>query len=111
VERLNDISEEDCKLEGIEIYNTFVDDDTNKPTNYYQLHKSKKEKKSDWDYFFNYVAFGTHNSWTEESRATITVFISHNIKIAYQTLFDSINGKGKYATNPLVYVYEYKRYD
>lgn len=103
VERLNEISGNDCRAEGIEVYDSFVNQSTNEDIPYYQLYKPKNEKKSDWDYFFGYVAYCKHFIYNTP--------MSHDIKIAYQTLFDSINGKGAYAKNPLVYVYEYRRYD
>jgi len=103
VEGLNDISEEDCKLEGIEAYDYYMDYVRNKNIPYYKLYKPKNEKKSNADYFKNYVAYCKHEIYD--------TYMSHDIKTAYQTLFDSINGKGKYDTNPLVYVYEYAKYD
>jgi len=103
VEYLNEISEEDCKLEGIEAYDYLSLDAPNKDVYYYKLYKPKKEKKSNAEYFKNYVAYRKHLIYH--------TYMSHDIKVAYQTLFDSINGKGTYATNPLVYVYTYRRHD
>lgn len=103
VEYLNEISENDCKAEGIEIYDSFVNEYTKENIPYYQLHKPKNEKKSNADYFMGYVAYCKHEIYD--------TCMTHDIKTAYQTLFDSINGKGTYAKNPLVYVYEYRRYD
>lgn len=103
VERLNDINEEDCKLEGIEAYDYLSLDTPNKDIPYYELHKPSNEKKSDFHYFSDYVGFRVHYM--------CGTYMNHDIKVAYKTLFDSINGKGTYATNPLVYVYTYRRYD
>jgi hypothetical protein len=97
VERLNDISENDCRLEGIEAYDYYMA----KKTPYRKLYKPKNEKKSNDDYFMGYVDYCRYEIYG--------TCLSHDIKIAYQTLFDSINGKGKYATNPLVYVYTYQK--
>jgi len=108
VEGLNDISEEDCKLEGIEAYD-YLKNDSGTLVPYYKLYVPKSEKAGNFAYFFGCVSNYIKHPNCEPFCDNIS--ISPDIKTAYQTLFDSINGKGKYDTNPLVYVYEYAKYD
>lgn len=75
VERLQDISDEDCMKEGI--YGV-IDTERRKITSYY---------------FPN------------------SPFVFHTQREAYAFLIDKVNGKGTWASNPMVYVYDFELLD
>lgn len=79
IERLQDISEEDCLAEGIdEIYDTNVDD--------------PKE-------FYGYAYL--------PDASPCLVHCYCEAKEAYAALIDKLSGKGTWASNPFVFVYEF----
>lgn len=84
LERLQDISDEDCLREGILIEN----------------------HRSDYKYGFYTGSYmktrgrqGTRSVWYKTPRA------------AFAALIDKVSGKGTWESNPLVFAYEYKRID
>ena len=84
VERLQDISEEDCLAEGIYEY------DDNDCTGNYKAYTIKKQNIQDG------------------------IFIHDKFNSAYEAfewLWSSINGKGAWEENPYVFVYEFERVD
>lgn len=87
VERLQDISDEDCLKEGIE---WLPDGARLKPYAFYDttIHiKNDKEEGYGW-----YVDFDTPRE-------------------AYAALIDRLNGKGTWASNPIVWVYDFELVD
>lgn len=88
VERLQDISDEDCIKEGVEIMESYAirADGTKKTLNYYRL------------------------AYRCKSGRVLTLSGS-TPREAYAALIDRISGKGVWETNPYVFVYDFELVD
>ena len=84
LERLQDISDEDCLREGIQIENNRSDYKYGFYTGSYMKTRGRQ---------------GTRSVWYKTPRE------------AYADLIDRVSGKGTWYSNPLVFAYEYKRID
>lgn len=84
LERLQDISDEDCLREGILIENNRSDYKYGFYTGSYMKTRGRQ---------------GTRSVWYKTPRK------------AYADLIDKVSGKGTWNSNPLVFAYEYKRID
>ena len=90
IERLQDISEEDCLQEGI-----FRSD-----TKYTQwgVASLRGEGKSGTTYGYSVLGYGTWHLFP-------------SVKKAYASLIDCISGKGTWESNPYVFVYDFELID
>lgn len=85
VERLRDISDEDCIKEGVEIMESYAirDDGTKKTLNYYRLAYRCKSGK-------------------------VLTLSGSTAREVYAALIDRISGKGTWESNPYVFVYDFE---
>ncbi len=82
VERLQDISEEDCLKEGVKFVGTLKADGVN-------------------DYFFNVLPTPKHPN-------SNIVGLFNSPRVAYAELLDQVSGKGTWQSNPFVWVYDFE---
>ncbi len=86
VERLQDISREDCLKEGIEKL----------------IHK---DADGEWGRYYRYVRVAKHNCPHVKYKEYDTA------KDAFMNLIDEVSGKGAWERNPLVFAYEFELID
>ncbi len=97
VERLQDISEEDCIAEGIKM--------TKKGDVYQDIEDGKLiDKIHDEDYFYFYPSKG---DFRDDSYMPKSIF-PNAPKTSFYSLWEKINGEGSWNKNPFVWVYEYQ---
>lgn len=82
VERLQDISEEDCLKEGVKFVGKLKADGVN-------------------DYFFNVLPTPKHPN-------SNIVGLFNSPRVAYAELLDRVSGKGTWKANPFVWVYDFE---
>lgn len=97
VERLQDISEEDCIAEGIEM--------SKKGDVYQDIENGNLiDKTHDEDYFYFYPSKG---DFRDDSYMPKSIF-PNAPKTSFYSLWEKINGEGSWNKNPFVWVYEYE---
>ncbi len=101
VERLQDISDEDCLREGII------------PVTWRQWHKQEPDD-------FTPQRYTDHDVWTLEkfregildpwAESDPNEYMAETAQVAFAALIDRISGKGTWDSNPWVWVYQFKKY-